>query len=657
MTDTEPYALLVLLAAAVGLVSVLSNRLTERVKIPSPAIVFAGAAVAVNVIPALHAPPRLAVERVVTVALVCILFDGGMHIGWTRFRSAAGPIATVGVAGTFLTVAAAAVFTHVAFGLGWYLALLLATAVAPTDPAVVFSVLGQQEISGRSGTILEGESGANDPVGIALMVGLVGAGGLSAGAFARIGGEFLVQMTVGAVIGAAGGWALLWFTRRVPLPSEGLYPLRTLACALLIFAVATLARGSGFLAVFAAGIALGDGRAPYKREIERFHTALASLAEIVAFVALGLTVDLHVIARADVWVPGVILGAVLAFLIRPALVGLTLIPARLKSNERNFVLFAGLKGAVPILLGIFLLEAHTPDAERLYGIIAVVVVFSVVVQGSLIPAAARLLRVQMRSVEPQPWALGVRLRDEPSGVHHLTIKAGSAADGRTVGEITGLPGDAWVSFVVRDGQLAPITEGMRLRPGDEVLVLADPGLRQELTTAFEGHLPAHDLFGLVAGGGQPSRLGQVSLTGPVVAGQVAGQLTGLPGELPADRGPEGIRILDLRVPRRPGPGPQQLAPSRRLVVAVHASRHLLPGHKAVARDGDLGDELAHPAAGQAEPLGHGPLAQRLPGGDRRRVGGADRLLHIARAARLARWWPRVARVPVSLAAWRSPPRR
>ena len=116
-----------------------------------------------------------------------------------------------------------------------------------------------------------------------------------------------------------------------------------------------------------------------------------------------------------------------------------------------------------------------------------VVVFSVVVQGSLIPAAARLLRVRMRSVEPQPWALGVRLRDEPSGVHHLTIKAGSAADGRTVGEITGLPGDAWVSFVVRDGQLAPITEDMRLRPGDEVLVLADPGLHGKLTAAFEGH--------------------------------------------------------------------------------------------------------------------------------------------------------------------------
>jgi potassium/hydrogen antiporter len=486
VTDTEPFALIVVLTAAAGLVAVLSNRLTERVKIPSPALVLAGAAVAVQVIPALYAPPQLAVERVVTVALVCILFDGGMHIGWTRFRSAAAPIAVVGVLGTFLTVAAAAVLVHLAFGLAWYLALLVATAVAPTDPAVVFSVLGQREVSGRSGTILEGESGANDPVGIALMASLITAGSLSAGAFAQVGGEFLLQMGIGAAVGVLGGRALLWFTRRVPLPSEGLYPLRTLASALLLFGIAALAHGSGFLAVFAAGIALGDGRAPYKREIERFHSALASLAEIAAFAVLGLTINLAELARADVWIPGLILGAALAFVIRPVLVGLCLIPARLKSNERNFVLFAGLKGAVPILLGSFLLAAHIPGAQRLYGIVIVVVVFSVVVQGSLVPAAARLLHVQMRAVEPQPWALGVRLRDEPSGVHRLTIKAGSPADGATIDDLPGLPGDAWVSFVVRDSQLVPITGDTTLRPGDDVLVLADPSLRKQLITAFEG---------------------------------------------------------------------------------------------------------------------------------------------------------------------------
>jgi potassium/hydrogen antiporter len=486
VTDTEPFALLVLLAAAVGLVVVLSNRLTERVRIPSPALVLVGAAVAVKVVPALHEPPHLVVERVVTVALVCILFDGGMQIGWSRFRSAAVPVTVAGVAGTFGTVAGCALLAHAGFGLDWYASVLLATAVAPTDPAVVFSVLGQREISGRGDVILKGESGANDPVGIALMTSLIAAGGLSAGAFAHVGGEFLLQMGVGSAVGVAGGAALGWFMRRVPLPGEGLYPLRTLACALLVFAVATLAHGSGFLAVFIAGIVLGDGRAPYKREVERFHSALASLAEIVAFVVLGLTISLDVVSRADVWVPGLVLGAALAFVIRPVVVGLCLVPARLGRGELGFVLFAGLKGAVPILLGSFLLGVGVPGAQRLYGIVAVAVVFSVVVQGGLVPAAARLLRVPMRPVEPEPWALGVRLRDEPSGVHQLTVTAGSPADGRTVDELAGLPGEAWVSFIVRDGQLVPVKAGTRLQPGDNVLIQADPGLHGKLTRAFTG---------------------------------------------------------------------------------------------------------------------------------------------------------------------------
>lgn len=485
MTDTEPFALLLLVTAGVGLVAVLSNRLTERVMVPSPALFLVGAAVAVKTVPALHAPPPQTVERVVTVALLCILFDGGMHIGWSRFRSAAGPIAVVGVIGTFLTVAAGMVLVHLAFGLAWYVALLVATAVAPTDPAVVFSVLGRREVSGRSGTILEGEAGANDPVGIALMASLITAGGLSAGAFAHVGGQFLLQMGVGGAVGVVGGRVLLWFMRQVPLPSEGLYPLRTLASALALFGVATVAHGSGFLAVFVAGIVLGDERAPYKREIERFHAALASLAEIVAFIVLGLTVNLAEIARADVWVPGLILGAALAFVIRPVLVGLCLLTARLKANQRNFVLFAGLKGAVPILLGSFLIAAHVPHAQRLYGIVVVVVVFSVVVQGSMVPAVARRLHLPMRTVELEPWTLGVRLRDEPGGVHRLTIRTGSTADGCTIEGLADLPGDAWISFIVRSGQLVPVRGNTELQAGDNVIVLADPDAGEELAAVFE----------------------------------------------------------------------------------------------------------------------------------------------------------------------------
>jgi hypothetical protein len=231
-----------------------------------------------------------------------------MHIGWGRFRSALAPIAVVGVFGTFLTAIGGAVLLHAAFGFDWYIALLLATALAPTDPTVVFSVLGRRQVAGRAGIILEGESGANDPVGIAVMASLIAAGGLHPGQVVHAPGDFAVQMAVGAGVGLVGGRALLWFVRRVPLPSEGLYPLRTLAAALALFGAATVPHGSGFLAVFVAGITLGDQRAPYKHEIERFHGALASLGEIVAFAVLGLTVDLAVLARADVWVPGLLYG-------------------------------------------------------------------------------------------------------------------------------------------------------------------------------------------------------------------------------------------------------------------------------------------------------------------------------------------------------------
>jgi potassium/hydrogen antiporter len=490
MTDTGPFAQVLLLLSLAAVVAVLSNRLTARLRVPAPALFLAAAALAAAALPGLGAPPQRTVERIVTVALLCILFDGGMHIGWRRFRAAAAPIVVVGVAGTFLTTAAVAAVAHFGFGLSWYVALLVGTAIAPTDPAVVFSVLGQREIAGRSSTILEGESGANDPVGIAMLVSLLAAGSLSGGALVHAAGEFALQMGVGAALGLVGGRALLWFMRRVSLPSEGLYPLRTLACVLFLYGATTIADGSGFLAVFVAGIVLGDERAPFKREVERFHSALASLGEIVAFVVLGLTVNLGDLARSDVWVPGLVLGASLALVIRPLLVGLCLMPAKLHSNERAFVLFAGLKGAVPILLGSLLLAANIQDAHRLYGIVIIVVAFSVLAQGSLVPAVARALHLPMRILQPQPWSLGVRLAEEPEGVLRLTVAAGSRADGQTVDEVaevatdSGDTAEVWVHMLVRGRALVSVRGDTRLKAGDEVLISADESWHRHLENLF-----------------------------------------------------------------------------------------------------------------------------------------------------------------------------
>ncbi|OBG32150.1 cation:proton antiporter [Mycobacterium sp. E3198] len=484
MNETLGYALIVLFSSALGLIAVLANRLTERVKVPVPLLVLVGAAVAVRAVPVVQPPSERTVERVITIALVLVLFDGGMHIGPARFRAAAAPILSLGVVGTALTAAGAALMVHYVCGIDWFPAVLVATAVAPTDPAVVFSVLGKREIRGRSSTILEGESGANDPVGISLMSSLIAAGGLTAAGFASVGTQFVLQMAIGLGVGVIGGRALLVFMRRVALPSEGLYPLRTLASCLMLYGIATLAHGSGFLAVFVAGIVIGDARAPYKPEIKRFHAALAGLAEILAFAVLGLTVDLNVLTHPDVWIPGVALGAALTLVIRPLAVGSCLVPVQLRRNERVFVLFAGLKGAVPILLGELLRAAHVADAERLYGIVVVVVIFSVLVQGSSVPGVARLLQLPMRTVETRPWEIGVRLADEPEGVHRFSVARGSAAEGCTVEGLSDRVGDIWVSIVVRTTGLVSVRGDTELQARDEVVVLADPELHDTLAELF-----------------------------------------------------------------------------------------------------------------------------------------------------------------------------
>jgi potassium/hydrogen antiporter len=485
MRDVEHFGLIMVITAAAVVAAVLSNRLSERIRIPAPAIFLLAAAVASDLIPALGQRSVTTVQRVVTVALAVILFDGGMQVGWRRFRAATGPVVWVGVAGTFVTAAALAALAHWLFGLDWRAALLLGTALAPTDPAVVFSVLGRREVAGRTGTILEGEAGANDPVGIALLASLLTVDPATGpvAAAGSVAGQFVLQLAVGAAVGVAGGVLLVWFMRQVPLPSEGLYPLRVLASALVIYGAATVAHGSGFLAVFIAGILVGDARAPYKGEIERFHAALASLAEIVAFIVLGLTVGLHTLPDSGALGIGLALAVLLTVVVRPLGVGLLLLPVRLGWGERLFVLWAGLKGAVPILLGSFLLTAGVPDATRLYAVIVVVVAFSVIVQGSLVPVVARRLGVPMRTVEPEPWSLGVRFRHEPRGLRRYLVAPGSAADGRSIGELD-LGEDAWINLVIRHSQLVPVHGATRLAAGDEIVVLTDPERASDLAPLF-----------------------------------------------------------------------------------------------------------------------------------------------------------------------------
>jgi potassium/hydrogen antiporter len=392
MHDVTSFGLTILLVSGALSAALIASKLGARTSIPSAALFLVAASLASYVFPSLVLSIST-VEKIATVALIVILFDGGSSIGWRRFRASALPIASLGVFGTFATAGLIALFAHWAFGLTWITAGLLGAAIAPTDPAVMFSVLGEREITGRTGTILEGESGANDPVGIALMLGMIELATHADASFWIVVRVFAEQMAIGLAIGVAGGLLERVLMQRVALPSAGLHTIRGLALAGLVFGVATVAHGSGFLAVFVAGLVIGDLRAPFSTEIHVFQDGLAALAEIVVFVALGLTIDLSQLTSSR-WVEGLLLAAFVAAIARPVAAGLLLLPARLRAGERLFVIWGGLKGAVPILLAAFALGNHVADAERIYETVFVVVLASVIVQGGTIGIAARRFGVE-----------------------------------------------------------------------------------------------------------------------------------------------------------------------------------------------------------------------------------------------------------------------
>jgi cell volume regulation protein A len=393
VAELSDFGLVVLVVASGVMLALLAAKLSERYPVPAPAL-FLVAALALPV----ALPDIKTVERVGVVAVILILFDGGMSIGWRRFRRAVVPIATLGIVGTFTTAVVVAVCAHFLLDLSWTLSGVLGAALAPTDPAVMFSILGDKEFGGNTGTILEGEAGVNDPVGIALVIGMVEFATTDGASAWTVMQEFLLEMTIGLAVGIVGAGLLVVFMRRVRLPGEGLYPLRSLAAAGLIYGVAAVAHGSGFLAVFIAGLALSEIDVPYKRQIQRFHTTLASLAEIVVFVALGLTVNVGQLFDEGIWSDGLLLAIALAFVARPLGLAPLLWPMRLRIGEKLFIAWGGLKGAVPVLLAAFVILAEVQDARRLYEIVFVVVLFSVVVQGSTVPFAASRLGIPVRAV-------------------------------------------------------------------------------------------------------------------------------------------------------------------------------------------------------------------------------------------------------------------
>lgn len=407
-------------------------------------------------------------------ALVVILAEGGLTTSWVEMRPVArlgASLATVGVA---VSVGVMAVVAHYVFGMSWELAVLLGAVTSPTDAAAVFSVLRRVPLPQRLNSSLEAESGLNDAPTVVLVT-VVSAGGHYS--FLSFLGEIAWELGVGVLYGLVVGYAGVWLMRRAALPASGLYPLAVLSLTVFAYASSASSHGSGFASVYVAALILGNSELPHRAATRSFAEGMAWLAQIGLFVMLGLLVSPARITWEHVGL-AVAAGLVLTYVARPLSVLVAAVVQPLPWRELAFVSWAGLRGAVPIVLATIPLSKGVDDATRLFDIVFVMVVIYTILTAPTLPLVARVLKVARRSEPRELDVEAAPLERIAADLLMVTISPKSRMHGVEVGELR-LPVGASVSLVVRDGRTFVPQLRTVLRHGDELLVVTPRKIREQ----------------------------------------------------------------------------------------------------------------------------------------------------------------------------------
>ena len=413
-----------------------------------------------------------------TIALVLILFEGGLSAGWSEIRPVLGTAASLATVGTVITACAAGVAAHWIFGITLLEGMLVGAAIAATDSAAIFAVLRRSTLEKRLARSLEGESGMNDPVALLLVIGFIEWIQEPGYGLADMAGLLAVKLAIGVAVGVAMGKLATAALEKVRLPTDGIYPVATIAIAGLSFGIAEIAHGSGFLAVYLTALALGAGSIPAKRTVVAFHEGVGWVAQIGLFVLLGLLVFPSQLG--DVALESLLLSAVLILVARPlaAFVATTFTPMNVR--EKVMLGWAGLRGATPIWLATFPVVAGVGQGAEIFSIVFFVVVTSTLVQGaSFEPLATRLGLTTDEPALPRRLLESGRIRRMGGDVIAYRLRPGSAAAGHLVREL-GLPREALVNVIVRDGAALPPRGSTELREGDELHILVRGELRDEV---------------------------------------------------------------------------------------------------------------------------------------------------------------------------------
>lgn len=470
---------LILVAGGLLAAGILGALLADRVRIPG-LLLFLGLGMLVGSegIGGIEFTDTELARTLGTIALVLILFEGGLTAGWSEIRPVLGTAASLATVGTIVTAAIAGFAAKWIFDLSLLEGMLVGAAIAATDSAAIFAVLRRSTLKKRLARSLEGESGMNDPVALLLVIGFIDWIQEPGYGLADMAVLLVLKLAIGAAIGVAVGRLAVEGLRRVRLPTDGIYPVATIAIAALSFGIAEVAHGSGFLAVYLTALALGGSNIPARRTVVAFHEGVGWVAQIGLFVMLGLLVFPSELG--DVAVEGLALSAALILVARPLAAFASTLLSPLNLRERAMLGWAGLRGAAPIWLATFPVVAGVGAGQELFSIVFFVVVTSTLIQGaSFEPLATRLGLTTDEPSLPRRLLESGRIRRMGGDVVSYRLRDGAAAAGHVVREL-GLPREALVNVIVRDGRAIPPRGSTELREGDELHILVRGELREEV---------------------------------------------------------------------------------------------------------------------------------------------------------------------------------
>ncbi|MFI0351858.1 potassium/proton antiporter [Actinomadura sp. 9N407] len=429
-------------------------------------------------------------ETLGLAALVLILAEGGITTNWRHVRPSVPAALAVSTLGTLISIGIVAGAAGWLLGMDWRLAFLLAAVLAPTDAAAVFSVLRRLPLPSRLSGLLEAESGFNDaPVVIVVITLSAHAGMPNLGELAAV---MVYELVAGGLIGILIGWLGAAALRRMALPASGLYPIAVLSLAVGSYGAAAMAHSSGFLAVYVSALVLGNSRLPHRPATRGFAEGIAWLAQIGVFVMLGLLASPSELPNHIL--PALVIGFVLLLVARPASVLLATIGFRLTLGEKLFASWAGLRGAVPIVLATIPMVAQVPGSEELFSIVFNIVVLFTALQGPTLPLVARWCRLKSDEEARELNVEAAPLEELHADLLEIRVPPDSQLNGVEIFELR-LPQGASITLVVRDGSSFVPETTTPLRGGDTLLVVTTDKAR----SAAERRLRAVSRRGKLAG--------------------------------------------------------------------------------------------------------------------------------------------------------------